>query len=121
MMKKSALSTLAFDDWPRDFEVQFWALYPRRVSKKPAMKALGKVKASGEVSWAKLVDSIARYTVWLGEASPTNWRPEPKHPATWLNGGCWDDELPAPVVAERSFFQQVYGPNDPPEPPTRRH
>lgn len=108
-MAKNSVATLPFDDWPPNFEAQFWELYPRRVSKKTAMKALAKVKASGEVPWQKIVDSIARYKAWLAETGPNVWRPEAKHPATWLNGGCWDDELPSAKPAAPSFFQQVYG------------
>lgn len=79
-----------FDDWPADYRERFWQAYPRRVAKLAALKALDKARARGDVPWAKLIGAIARYTTWLKEPG---WRPEPKHPATWLNNGCWDDEL----------------------------
>lgn len=79
-------------DWPADFESQFWSLYPRRIAKIDAMKALRKVHASGTVSWAKLTGALVQYRAWLAERGPNTWRPEPKHPATWLRSGGWDDE-----------------------------
>lgn len=81
------------DDWPDDYEAVFWDAYPRRVSKISAMKALEKVRRGGDVSWGKLINAVQQYSIWLGETGQ-GWRPGPKHPATWLNGGGWDDELP---------------------------
>jgi hypothetical protein len=79
-----------FTDWPPDYQEQFWEMYPRRVSKRTAMRALEKVRDGGEVPWTKFVNAIALYRAWL---SAPGWRPPAKHPATWLNAGCWDDEL----------------------------
>jgi hypothetical protein len=88
-----------FDDWPTDYQEQFWKLYPRRIAKAHAMKALDKIagirknrpRRSPQVPWATITSALARYTLWL---EGPGWRPDAKHPATWLNAGCWDDELP---------------------------
>lgn len=102
-------AVVTVDDWPRDYEAQFWQLYPRRVSKIAAMKALKKVRDSRKVRWAKIVEAIEAYKVHLAQTD--SWRPEPKHPATWLNAGCWDDELESGVEKQRppSFAEIGYG------------
>ena len=78
-------------DWPKDYREQFWKTVPRKVAKADAMKSLEKVRRSG-LAWKVLFDGVLR---WAEEAK----RADPKfikHPATWLNKGCWEDEA-APV------------------------
>lgn len=69
---------------------EFWRLYPRKVGKQAALKAYRKALKTATVS--AIVEGVGRYA-----ADPN--LPEPTfipHPATWLNGGHWDDEaLPA--------------------------
>ena len=71
----------------------FWKLYPRRIGKFAARtawyRAIGKHGAKPE----EVIEGVKRYIAWLGEKTPKTWRPEPKHAATWLNQGCWLDEL----------------------------
>lgn len=76
--------------WPRDYREQFWHAYPRKVSKITALKALDKVKDRGDVPFEKILSAIEKYKAYLAQSG---WRPDPKHPATWLNGGCWDDDF----------------------------
>ena len=62
----------------------FWKCYPRRVAKGAARKAFEKAvkKASLETMLKAITEYVAK-------------KPEKidfKHPATWLNGECWDDE-----------------------------
>lgn len=83
-------------DWPKDYREQFWAVVPRKVAKADAMRALDKVRKSGTVTWAALMQGAHR---WRAEAARTETR-FVKHPATWLNKGCWDDE-PAPPSGPR--------------------
>lgn len=85
-----------FDEWPDDCQAQFWNRYPRKIAKADAMKALAKVRAAGLVKFPDMLAAIDRYVAWLAQSSPNDWRPEPKHPATWLNKSCWEDELPQP-------------------------
>jgi hypothetical protein len=70
----------AFDD--------FWILYPRRVAKKDARKAWSKIPPRLHV--AILTALVAWRPVW--RAKDPEFLP---HPATWLNGERWEDELPA--------------------------
>lgn len=71
---------------------KFWALYPKKVAKGQARKAF--------VSVSKLVDLEtmlnALHAQKLNRAyllKNNQFVPEWKHPATWLRGECWDDEL----------------------------
>jgi hypothetical protein len=80
------------DDWPEDYRERFWKAYPRRIARGAAMKALDRVRKGGKVAWGIFFPAVLAYAEWLGDTG--HWRPEPKHPATWVNQECWDDELP---------------------------
>lgn len=73
--------------WPADHQEQFWKLYPRRIAKLSAMKALKKARKRN-VSWDHFIAAVEKYAAWC----KTKEKQFIKHPATWLNGGCWDDE-----------------------------
>jgi hypothetical protein len=74
---------------------RFWGVYPRKVAKQKARQAWG--KALKKVSAELILEVAGRYA--QEQADP--WRAQfTKHPATWLNGGCWDDE-PQPGNAGR--------------------
>ena len=85
------------DDWPKDYQDQFWSEYPLKVAKARALAALDKVR--GKVAWATLLGSVQAYKVWLGQGTAKDFRPPPKHPATWINGGCWDDDYGQAAMA----------------------
>ena len=76
-------------DWPEDYQSQFWSEYPLKISKRSAMRALDKAK-DRNARWAELITGVHRYAAWL---TAPEWRPSPKHPATWLNGERWNDEV----------------------------
>ena len=78
------------DDWPPDYEAQFWRQYPRRIAKADAMKKLRKIREQRVVTWAKLIGAVLRYAAHVDGKD----QKYTKHPATWLNQGCWDDEYP---------------------------
>lgn len=67
---------------------RFWSVYPRKVGKQSAKRAFERVKVPLET----LVTAVERqkcsdqWTQNNGQFIP--------HPATWLNQGRWDDELP---------------------------
>ena len=84
-----------FDDW--------WACYPLKVAKGGALKAYNRVRKAG-VTQAELISGALRY------ANDPNRKPEfTKHPATWLNQSCWnDDPLPGPVGAMAAAFDKLY-------------
>lgn len=67
----------------------FWSVYPRKVAKKAAEKAWA--KAVRAVDANMIISAAARYADQTKSSDPRFV----KHPATWLNGGCWDDEVSA--------------------------
>ena len=80
---------------------EFYGQYPNKKARGNAEKAFDKIMKAegkdGEVELAKAImlglDAQKRYrraSQGKGEFMP-NW----KHPATWLNGGCWLDEIPS--------------------------
>jgi hypothetical protein len=78
---------------------QFWAAYPRRIAKGHARAAFD--KAIRKTTIEKMLSAIADYIRFKPE------RIDFKHPATWLNGECWDDEwasVPRETNRKRSFL-----------------
>jgi hypothetical protein len=75
---------------------RFWRAYPRKVAKDAARKAFERaIKGVGNPD--VLIMGAKRYAVER-QNEPAKYT---KHPATWLNAGCWDDEAPgAPVLNE---------------------
>lgn len=64
---------------------EFWKLYPRRVAKQAAMKAYARaLKMTTSQAILKAARQYARERIGQ-DATFT------KHPATWLNAGCWGD------------------------------
>lgn len=78
--------------WPEDWFAQFWSAYPRRVAKKSAWKALERVHRNQEVEFEVLIAAVKNFARSVAGNDP-QYIP---HPATWVNQGRWDDELPAP-------------------------
>lgn len=76
-----------------DFDT-FWRAYPRRISKGAARTAFARAirKTSLEIMLAAIADYI--------RLKPE--RIDFKHPATWLNGECWDDEWQSAPVRQSS-------------------
>jgi hypothetical protein len=66
-----------------DFDA-FWDAYPRRISKGTARTAFE--KAIRKTTLETMLAAIADYKRFKPE------RIDFKHPATWLNGECWEDE-----------------------------
>lgn len=62
----------------------FWKCYPRRVAKGAARKAFD--KAIKKATLEQMIKAITDYVAKKPE------KIDFKHPATWLNGECWDDE-----------------------------
>ena len=69
---------------------EFWDFYPKKKSKQAAFKAWSKIKLSEEL-FVKIMSAVREQKnspEWLkddGRFIP--------YPATWLNGGRWDDEV----------------------------
>src|SRR5574343_1375842 len=75
-----ATEAVTFDD--------FWTLYPKRVARKDAVKAWTRMTLADRVD--ALVALVDWRRVWLARGE-MEYVP---HPATWLNGERWTDELP---------------------------
>lgn len=73
---------------------EFWSVYPRKVARKAAVRAYS--KAVKVVLSETIIYGAARYARERDGQDATYT----KHPTTWLNGGCWDDE--AATVRQRS-------------------
>lgn len=69
-----------------DFE-NFWRIYPRRIEKKSAFKAWKTALKSGTTA-DEITAGAARYAKYRA-GEPERFT---KHPSTWLNHGCWEDE-----------------------------
>ncbi|HGY9636473.1 TPA: helix-turn-helix domain-containing protein [Pseudomonas putida] len=84
---------------------QFWKLYPKKKSRKDALKAWEKLDPDAELQ-AVLVGSLAKHCVsrdWTKEGG--RFIP---NAATWLNGERWHDVLqPAGAAAQGSAFNNL--------------
>lgn len=85
----------AKSDWPADFREQFWKLFPRKSGKQAAIRKLEVVRKGGQVPWERLIGAVRRYAEHVAGKD----QQFTKHPSTWLNSGCWDDELPGMASA----------------------
>jgi len=90
--------TGAADDAPSVDFGRFWAMYPRKRAKPAAERAWAKLKAKDR---ATALAALPQHV--------DNWRAlgteqiHIPHPATWLNGRRWEDELdPVPAKQTRS-------------------
>lgn len=88
---------------------EFWQAYPpdRRIAKKNALRAWERALLAVPLAQraefaARVVDGAKRYTK---ERAGQDAR-FTKHPATWLNGGCWDDAPPANGGHSRGGYRQ---------------
>lgn len=66
---------------------EFWSIYPRRVAKLAAKKAWDRAIKNGS-SPDIIIAGAHRYARERRQAEDRYT----KHPATWLNGGCWMDD-----------------------------
>jgi hypothetical protein len=67
---------------------RFWQTYPRKAGKQAALRAFARAVTKQHVDPAQIISAAARYAAERAGEDPTYT----KHPATWLNAGCWDDE-----------------------------
>ena len=70
----------------------FWACYPRRVAKAAARKAWARLSPDQQA--AAIIGIVAWRPIML--TKDAEYLP---HPASWLNGERWEDELPSKVSA----------------------
>lgn len=71
---------------------EFWAEYPKKRSKQAAQNAWKRLAPDKEL-YAKIMAALTE------QKKSAEWQREGgrfiPYPATWLNGGCWDDEVKA--------------------------
>lgn len=79
-----------FDDWPNDYQEQFWMAWPkiRRQDKLCAMKSLDKIRKIGKVSFKVILAAVEVYA----HETRNKERRYILLPSTWLNGHHWEDE-----------------------------
>lgn len=75
-----------------DFDT-FWLLYPRKVARKAARVAWQRLSPDDCV--AAIVGLVGWRRVWIAKGE-LEYVP---HPASWLNGERWTDELPSDIKA----------------------
>lgn len=96
--RNTTLTPPGFDD--------FWATYPRRTAKQNAIKAYTKALKAG-VPPQRIIDAAKRYAAAAAAAgSDPRYIP---HPATWLNGGRYDDPEPDVPQPTTPVLQAVAG------------
>ena len=91
---------------PADF-LLFWKAYPLKVEKKYALKCWKKLNGN-RPAIEIILAAIKKQIEWRNKADG-DFRPEWKNPATWLNKGCWDDELKAGGNNGQRGFQKPTG------------
>jgi hypothetical protein len=92
---------------PSDFNI-FWEAYPNKKEKKYALKCWKKINGT-RPPIEKLLEAIRKQIEWRKNANG-EFRPEWKNPATWLNKGCWDDELKREGTTGLVTVQKEYVP-----------
>lgn len=68
---------------------EFYSLYPRKEAKQKALQAYMKARKKG-VDKISLLEALKKYNEYI--KTNKKEREFVKLPATWLNGGCWEDE-----------------------------
>lgn len=79
---------------------EFWKVYPRRVGKLSAVKAYK--RALRVTTPDRIIDGAKAYAKKRAGEDATYT----KHPATWLNGGCWDDDVYKPGQITAAIAKQ---------------
>lgn len=72
---------------------QFWSRYPRKIARKKVVVAWNKLSTDEQKKCLEVIDR--HVALWKGESRDEKYVP---YPASWLNAGSFDDELPEPKV-----------------------
>lgn len=84
---------------------EWYDLYPRKAGRAAAERAW--VKAIKSTDAQAIIAGLVRQLPALRDKVARGESRFVKHPATWLNGGCWDDELDAPQVDRQAAHGSV--------------
>lgn len=80
---------------PESFDA-WWSLYPKKVARAEAKKAWSRMSDADRAAAMEALPAHVRY--WDAVGTERHYMP---HPATWLNGRRWEDELEMPEVAAK--------------------
>ena len=79
---------MSFDNW--------YSMYPRKVCRHDAEKAWARLKYDEKLAAIKSLPEHLQF--WRIAGTDRNYIP---HPATWLNGRRWEDEIEMPDIERR--------------------
>lgn len=79
--------TKQYDQWTETNFALFWIAYPRKVAKLAAKKAYAAAMKIADPF--QIMAGVERYAFHTRNTEHQYI----KHPASWLNAGCWEDEL----------------------------
>lgn len=82
----------------KDHFAIFWKNFPNKISKKKAQEIFEKLVKPDESLGLKIVAAVEaqiKFRAWKKKRG--DFVPEWKHPTTWLNQGCWEDEATIPA------------------------
>ena len=89
---------------PQGFS-DFWAVYPRKVSKQTALKAWRKLGVDDSMAIADtIIADVQRRVTGEWKGKDVQYIP---HPATYLNQRRWEDEVTAPADDYRPTIQEI--------------
>ena len=77
----------------------FWDAYPVKIGKDKAADAWLN-RNEDRPPLEKILEAIKAQKAWRLNAG-SEFRPEWKHPTTWINQGCWADEIPKTTYKEK--------------------
>lgn len=83
---------------------EFWKLYPRKVAKANAVKAFKK-KCKDEQTYTAIMRGLQNYVTACKGKDPQYIA----HPATWLNGERWNDEVTTKTKSSNPFLDMLNG------------
>jgi hypothetical protein len=83
-----------------EFET-FYAAYPNKKAKMAAWERWSKMNGV-RPNIDAILTAIQSQIEWRANAKKGEFRPEWKHPATWLGNGCWDDEVGDGVIGNNN-------------------
>ena len=76
---------------------EFWKLYPRKRKRDDALKAWKQINPNKEL-FERIINAVETQKQWQ------SWTKDNRqfipYPATWLRGGCWDDEADEPMAGQ---------------------
>ena len=82
---------------------RFWKEYPRKVTKGRAVMAFK--AAIKKTTVENMIDALTKQKAHRASKGPKDFVPDWKHPASWLNGECWADELDVPAKKQSAEDQ----------------